>query len=132
MRIYRGGGGGGPGGNFPSSVNYISVTNLITQSITPELWFDYIIINNCPTTLSCPKYERVCNMRSYNNELKKFVFTEFSAGIMSPCRFQNEIKLFETEKQMLAHFSAALCHNERRKWVLLDDFQDCCVEYGSL
>ena len=30
---------------------------------------------------------------------------------MSACRFQNEVKLFETQKQMLAHFSATLCDN---------------------
>ena len=33
---------------------------------------------------------------------------------------------------MFAHFSAAVCHNERIKWVLLDDFQDFCVEYDSM
>ena len=33
---------------------------------------------------------------------------------------------------MFAHFSAGVCHNERIKWVLLDDFQDFCVEYDSM
>ena len=33
---------------------------------------------------------------------------------------------------MFAYFSAAVCDNEIRKWVLLDDFQDCWVECNSL
>ena len=43
----------------------------------------------------------------------------FSAGLMSVCRFQNEIKLIETKdelvalaKCMFAHFSAVVSDNE--------------------
>ena len=99
-------------------MNYISLIDLITQSTTSKLWFDYIMKSNSSTTSSCPRCERISNIRSHNNELSKFVFIEFSAGLLSLCRFQNEIKLFKAKykltalaKPMFAHFSAAVCNN---------------------
>ena len=38
-------------------VNYISLSDLVTQIITPELCFNNIMKNNSPTTLSCPRRE---------------------------------------------------------------------------
>ena len=58
---------------------------------------------------------------------------------MIVCGFQNGTKLFETKyelvalaKHIFALFIAIVCDNERQKWVLLDEFQDCCVIYDSL
>ena len=58
--------------------------------------------------------------------------------LISICRFQNEIKSFETKhelialaKHMVPQFRPAVCDNERRKCVLLDDLQDCCVQHDS-
>ena len=35
-------------------MNYIYFYDLITQSLTPELYIDIIMKSNSPTTLSCP------------------------------------------------------------------------------
>ena len=88
--------------------------------------------SNSPATLSYPRCERVSNIRSHNNELSKFIFTESSAGLITVCRFQNEIKLFETKYELLALAKHIFEHlfKQIQKCVLLDDFQDLCVDYG--
>lgn len=90
--------------------------------------------SDSPATLSYPRCERVSNIRNHNNELSKFIFTEFSAGLITVCRFQNEIKLFETEYELVALVKHIFKHlfKQVQKCVLLDDFQDLCVDYGSL
>ena len=40
-------------------------------------------------------------------------------------------ELIALAKHMVPQFRPAVCDNERRKCVLLDDLQDCCVEYDS-
>ena len=46
--------------------------------------------------------------------------------------FETKYELVVLVKHIFEHFSAAVCHNERKKCVLLDDSQDFCVEYHSL
>lgn len=53
-------------------VNYISVSDLITQNMTSNSWFEYIMKRTSPTTSSCPWYDRISNIRSHNNNLANF------------------------------------------------------------
>ena len=68
-------------------VNYIFLIDFVTQRITPEFWFDYIIKSNSLTALSYQRCKRVSNIRSQNKELRKFVSIEFSSSLMSVYRF---------------------------------------------
>ena len=52
--------------------------------------------------------------------------------ILLKATVQTKYELVVLTKPMFAHFSTAVCDNEGRKCALLDDFQDCWVEYDSL
>ena len=70
-------------------VNYVSVSDLITQNMTSNSWFEYIMKRTGPTTSSCPWYDRISNIRSRSNELSKFSLN-LRPGLISVYRFQNE------------------------------------------
>ena len=46
--------------------------------------------------------------------------------------FYREFELIALVKHKCAHFHAlSVCNYERNKWILLDHFQDFCIEYNS-
>ena len=46
--------------------------------------------------------------------------------------FYREFELIALVKHKCTHFHAlSVCNYERNKWILLDHFQDCCIEYNS-
>ena len=56
---------------------------------------------------------------------------------MSVCRFQNEMKLFESKYELVAlskHMFALFAEFTimRKKWFSFDDFQDCFVDSDPL